>query len=106
MSGRDVPIFSGTEDALNYGRHLRRVILERDDFQTLVRTWLVSQRAVANAVNDQAKVILATRCQLLREAVEAFLFPNELGLTSTTGHRAQGDPATGSDDEAGVPSET
>lgn len=69
----DVPMFNGTEDAMRYGRHLRRALSpDHDQFQTLVRTWMVSQRAVANAINPQAKVILATRCQLLREAVEAF----------------------------------
>lgn len=63
---------------MRYGRHLRMALGPGpDSFQTLVRTWMVSQRAAANAISPQAKVILATRCQLLREAVEAF-FENRI----------------------------
>lgn len=48
MSAADVPMFISTEDAERYGR-----ALALEQFPTLVRTWFV-----------------------LREAIQAFLFPN------------------------------
>ena len=58
-----------------YGRGLRAV-LGPDEFQTLVRTWMVAELAARESLIPQAKVLLATRCQTLREAVQAFLFPD------------------------------
>jgi hypothetical protein len=76
MKASDVPLFSGTEDAMRYGRELRRVIAP-DEFQTLVRTWIVSQRAYGDAGNLQAAAALAFRVQTLREAIQAFLFDEQ-----------------------------
>lgn len=49
--------------------------LSRDEFPTLVRTYFVTQRAIA-AIPDgnlQAQLHLAYRSQTLREAIEEFL---------------------------------
>jgi hypothetical protein len=74
----DVRLFTSTEDAIAYGKALRAQTAP-DDFQTLVRSWLVASFAADNAPNAQAKVMLATRSQSLREAVKAFLWPETNG---------------------------
>jgi len=76
----DVPLFRSTEEAMEYGRGLRRV-LEPDEFQTLVRTWMASSLACTEAPDQRAKILLATRCQLLREAIQEVLFPDGMKLT-------------------------
>ena len=69
-SQADVPLFSSTEAAEIYGR-----ATTVEQFPTLVRTWMVSELAAREAIDLQAKALLAYRCQTLREAVQAFLFP-------------------------------
>jgi hypothetical protein len=73
----DIPLFRNTEEAEKFGRELRRVIAP-DEFQTLVRTWMVSELAAREAINPQAKANLAFRSQTLREAVQTFLLPDGL----------------------------
>jgi hypothetical protein len=92
-----VPLFRGTEEAVAYGHALRDEIKGSDyrqnGFEILVFAWLVCQKAVNNAISANAKVMLATRCQLLRESVEAFYeSPQPISVSR---HGAQGDPATG-----------
>ena len=72
MMTSDIPLFRSTEEAEAFGRALR-LRIGPDDFQTLVRTWLVSELAAREAVSLQAKANLAVRSQTLREAVQEFL---------------------------------
>lgn len=78
----DVPHFPNTQAALAYGRSLSLV-----DFPTLMRTYFVTQRAIAAVPDDalERKLMLALRSQLLREAAEEFL--------SVARHSPQGEPA-------------
>jgi hypothetical protein len=71
----DIPLFASTEEAERFGRELRRVIAP-NEFQTLVRVWLVTELAAKEAADPQAQVFLATRSGKLREAVQTFLFPD------------------------------
>jgi alkylhydroperoxidase family enzyme len=66
----DVPLFSGTEEALAYGG---TIALEQ--FPTLVRTYFATQHAMSEIENHglQAKADLAYRLQTLREAIEGAL---------------------------------
>lgn len=79
MSLFDVPLFDGTEAAIGYGKELRR-ITGSDEFQTLVRTWMVTELAAREAKHPQSKVNLATRSGHLREAVTEFLFPEGMAI--------------------------
>lgn len=75
----NIPLFASTEEAERFGRELRRVIAP-DEFQTLVRVWMVTELAAKEAINPQTKVFLATRSGKLREAVQTFLFPDGMKL--------------------------
>lgn len=76
----NIPLFASTEEAERFGRELRRVIAA-DDFQTLVRVWLVTDLAAKEAVSPQTQVFLATHSGKLREAVQTFLFPDGMKLS-------------------------
>lgn len=84
----DVPLFASTEAAEAYGR-----ALPLGEFPTLVRTYFVTQKAMAALENNglQAKADLANRSQTLRQAIEIFL------EISAAGHAAQGEPARAPD---------
>ena len=72
-----IPILVSTEQAIRWGSHLNT-----EQHTTLVQT---QQTLCKNALaerNMQRMVDLATQSQLLREAAEAFVLPEDNGFKS------------------------